>query len=246
MVLHRSAAAALLLAAVAAIPTARASFTLPEAPSARVNDYAGVLSAEAKAGLEQRFARFEQTTGHQAAVAIFSTIEDWPVEDIATKLFDQWKLGTRERNDGILLVLAVQERKARIEVGYGLEGQLPDQLAGRIIQNDMVPFLKDGQYASAILVFEERIETALRRGADQIDRSEARQLSVKFLLIFLIGVLLIRLFVRSTGVTLGHEGVRRSGSWGSGWGGGFGGGFGGGGFSGGGGLSGGGGASGSW
>jgi len=229
-------------------------FTLPERPSARVNDYAGVLSSEARAGLEQRFKRFEDATGHQAAVAIFKSTGDWPIEDVATKLYDKWRLGSRERNDGVLLVLDIEDRAVRIETGYGLEDRLPDQLAGRIIQNDLVPFLRDGQYASAILVFENRLEEIFMEGREPRAVAQPRRGGnwswLIWLIVFLFLVTMNNRRRRGRGRMIGRSGVIWTGGWigggglggwgGGGWGGG------GGGWSGGGGLSGGGGASGRW
>lgn len=234
---------------------AYAAFTLPEKPRFYVNDYAGALSDSARQGLEQRFSGFEQKTGHQAVVAIFPTIEDSPVDDVATKLFEKWRLGAREKNDGVLLVLAIKERAVRIEVGYGLEGQLPDALAGRIIQNDMVPHLRQNQVATAILSFETRLEQIFVDGATPPQAAKGKSTRLPFSALFII-ILLIIFFFRMMGGggyshTIGGRGIFRPrrrtvflGGFGGGWGGG---GWGGGGFGGGGGgLSGGGGASGSW
>lgn len=227
-------------AAAFAAGNAEKPFELPALPTAHVNDYSHTLTSTAFTGLEQRFSALEQKTGHQAAVAIFQTIGDNSIEDVATRLFEKWRLGAKMKDDGLLLVIAIQEHKLRIEVGYGLEGQIPDALAGRIIRQDIVPFLKQGQLATGILSFERRLEQLFG-----VVAAEKKQKPLSFsILAFLIMIVIIGMRLLSQAGydrTLGSGGIsgRRGGFWGGGF-------WGGGGWSGGGGLSGGGGASGSW
>lgn len=233
--------------------TSAYAFELPARPQAHVNDYAHVLTAEAARGLEQRFASFEERTHHQAVVAIFASIDENPIEDVATKLFEKWRLGAKKENDGVLLVLAIQEHDIRIEVGYGLEGQLPDALAGQIIQNDMIPSLRQGQTATAILSFEKRLEEIFIDGTTPVYKTTPQRgnRSLLFWIIVLLIVILLLKGGSGPNRTINSGGVSRRksslpfifwGGGGGGWGGGSGGGWGGGG----GGLSGGGGASGKW
>lgn len=230
-----------------------AAFQLPERPTARVNDYAKVLKAEAVSGLERKFSDFETKSGHQAVVAIFADIGGDPIEEVAARLFEKWRLGSKEKNDGVLLMLAMKEHAVRIEVGYGLEGDLPDALAGRIIREDMTPFLRDGQVATAILVFERRLEQIFVEHslkAPKVRSSSGRAGFLFWVVVILIVIFIIKEASSRGGPTIGSDGVirtRRRGTgifWGGGgWSGGGGGsGWGGGG----GGLSGGGGASGRW
>lgn len=229
---------------------ASAAFVLPEKPTARVNDYAGVLSREAKASLEAKFADFEQRSSNQAVVAIFQTIEDENVEDLGNKLFEKWKLGSKEKNNGILLLVSMQERALRIEVGYGLEGQLTDALSSQIIRKDMVPFLKEGQVATAVLVFEKRLEELfIDKTLKPVKKQRASLFSGSSIfwvlfLVFFLPAILKNLTGLNRGRSIGSRGTRWIGGGFGGFGGfgGGGGGFGGGG----GGMSGGGGASGRW
>ena len=228
-----------------------AAFTLPEKPAMRVNDYAHVLTPQAQVGLEQKFASFERQTGHQAAVAIFENLGDQPVEDVATRLYEKWRLGSAKGNDGVLLVLGMKEHAVRIEVGYGLEGQLPDALAGRIIHEQMTPHLKEGNVATAVLVFEKDLERIFIQGEHLAPPRRGRY-SLKNVVIVVLLWLFLTLFIGRNRTryarTLGGGTVRHDTWWvggGGGWssgGGSSSGGWGGGG----GGLSGGGGASGSW
>lgn len=118
--------------------------------SARVTDVAGVLPADRRASLEQELARYEQSTGHQLAVLIIPSLEGESLEEYSLRAAEQWRLGDKARDDGALLLVAVKDRRMRIEVGYGLEGALTDAQAGRIIRNIIAPRFAAGDYAGGI------------------------------------------------------------------------------------------------
>lgn len=117
---------------------------------ARVTDSTGTLSAQNIARLEQKLAAFEQEKGVQVAVLMVPTAEPESIEQYAVRVFEQWKLGRKRIDDGVLLVIAKNDRKLRIEVGYGLEGALNDATAKRIISDDIVPHFKHGDFAAGI------------------------------------------------------------------------------------------------
>lgn len=116
----------------------------------RVTDSTGTLSAQNIASLEQKLAAFEQEKGVQVAVLMVPTVEPETIEQYAVRVFEQWKLGRKRVDDGVLLVIAKNDRKLRIEVGYGLEGALNDATAKRIISDDIVPHFKHGDFAAGI------------------------------------------------------------------------------------------------
>lgn len=116
----------------------------------RVNDYAGVLSPEAKAGLERKLAGFEHDQSTQVAVLIIPSLQGDDIDQFAIRVAEQWKPGQKGKDNGVLLVLAKAERKVRIEVGMGLQGVLPDITASRIIRDVMRPYLKDNNYDQGI------------------------------------------------------------------------------------------------
>jgi uncharacterized protein len=118
---------------------------------ARVNDLAGVLSAPQKQQLEAELAEYESTTQHQLILLTLPSLEGEPLEDFSIRVADAWKLGKRDRDDGILLLVAMAERKLRIEVGYGLEGDLPDAVSSRIIREVMTPAFRAGQPGQGII-----------------------------------------------------------------------------------------------
>src|SRR5206468_10416497 len=109
----------------------------PPAPGARVNDYAGVLAVGERGRLEAKLAHYERATGAQMAIAIFRSLEGESVEDVANRLFQQWRLGKTGLDNGVLLVVFVQHRKPRFEIGYGPEAGGPDAAAGQIIRPDI-------------------------------------------------------------------------------------------------------------
>ncbi|MEW5853137.1 MAG: TPM domain-containing protein [Myxococcota bacterium] len=139
-------------AAVLALWLASGSALALEVPAVtrRVNDQAGVLSSTDQARLEQRLADYERQTGHQFAVLIIPSLQGDPLEDYALRAAEKWRLGDKRRDDGLLVLVSVQDRKARIEVGYGLEGAIPDVLAGRVIREAFAPHFASGNYARGL------------------------------------------------------------------------------------------------
>ncbi|MBI2266324.1 MAG: TPM domain-containing protein [Armatimonadetes bacterium] len=123
---------------------------IPEAPMARVNDFTGTLSPDTRSELEEKLAQFERKTSTQVVVAIVPTLEGLPVEDYSIRLAEKWKVGQAGKGNGVILLVAKAERKVRIEVGYGLEGVLPDSVAGRIIREKIAPSFKEGNYDKGI------------------------------------------------------------------------------------------------
>lgn len=117
---------------------------------ARVTDLTSTLDTARRQALEQRLAALEQRKGAQVAVLIVPTTAPDTIEQFATRVFDAWKLGRKGTDDGVLLIMAKNDRTLRIEVGYGLEGAIPDAIAGRIIREQIVPRLQAGDYAGGI------------------------------------------------------------------------------------------------
>jgi uncharacterized protein len=115
-----------------------------------VNDYAGMLSPGASAGLEKQLADLEQTDSTQIVVLTIPTLGGESLEEFAIKVAEDWKIGHKGVDNGVILLVARTERKVRIEVGRGLEGKLTDLLAGRIIRAEMSPRFKAGDFDGGI------------------------------------------------------------------------------------------------
>jgi len=264
----RTAAVALLCAAWLFLAVgARAQQGLPKTkPAGYVNDFAGVLSQSARAQLTALCTEVDQKAHAQIAVVTVQSLDGKPIEDYSIALATQWGIGPKQSSSGVLILLAVQDRKYRIEVGYGLEPILPDGKVGGIMR-DAVPYLKEGNYDAALPLMTRRVADVIAqdRGvklsssttipAPRVSRRSQDNgpgpLTI-ILLLFFIFFLIANVFRRGGGRRGGGGGwwvgPMIGGMMGGGFGGGgFGGGGGGGGFGGfGGGSFGGGGASGSW
>ncbi|MBI5471038.1 MAG: TPM domain-containing protein [Ignavibacteriae bacterium] len=118
--------------------------------SSRVNDYAGILSPECIQRLEQTLKSHEDSTSNQVVVLTVESLEGEVLEEYSIKVVDQWKLGTKKNDNGVLLLIAKDDRKVRIEVGNGLEGSLTDLISGAIIRHEIVPAFKDGDYDGGV------------------------------------------------------------------------------------------------
>lgn len=118
-------------------------------PQGYVSDYAGVVDPAAKAALEQYCALVEARTGAQIAVLTVPSLQGEPVEDVANDVFRKWGVGQKTTNEGVLLLLATQDRRMRLEVGYGLEPILPDGFTGSVLRA-MSPFLRESRYGEAV------------------------------------------------------------------------------------------------
>ena len=260
-----------LLLAVLGAATVSAQ-TFPEL-TGRVVDQAELLSPEQEAQLTQKLEALEQASSRQLVVATIRSLEDYPIEDYGYQLGRHWGIGQSEANNGIILLVAPNERKVRIEVGYGLEPIMTDALSHQIIQQQILPRFRDNDYPGGIIAGADAVIAQLQAPPEQaeqraLEAARAQQNAggeggSAFPLVFWIVILFfIVIPMLRSGFGGRKYGRRRrrglpiviwgpglgGGGWGggssSGWGGGGGGGFGG--FSGGGGSFGGGGASGGW
>jgi len=131
----------------------------------RVVDNAQILSAYTRQSLSDSLKAHEDRTGNQIAVLTIPTLDGEGVEDYALKVFNDWKLGQKGKDNGILILVAPNERRMRIEVGYGLEGELTDGTAGQIIRNIMTPKFKNGDYDGGITDGARAVVMVLERGS---------------------------------------------------------------------------------
>jgi uncharacterized protein len=130
--------------------------------SKRVTDAADVLSATTIQDLERRLKAHEDSTSNQVAVLTIASLEGEALEAFSIRVVDTWKLGQKERDNGVLLLVVTQDRKVRIEVGRGLEGSLPDITCGTIIRKDIVPRFKEGDYDGGVAAGVDGILRAIR------------------------------------------------------------------------------------
>lgn len=257
---------ALLVAGAVLICTALALIAAPAYPAltGRVVDGANVLPQDSRDGLETKLKDLEDKSGIQLVVATVPSLQGYEIEPFANGLFRAWKLGEQKNNNGVLLLVAPNEKRVRIEVGYGLERTLTDALSKIIIVNAMTPRFKTGDFAGGITRGVDDIITVLTTDSAEWQKRPSLRAEEPDLLDQIMPFIVLALFVfvvwtmirnargqrgRFRGGPGGPIFIPGPGSWGSGssgWGGGGWSGGGGGGFSGGGGSSGGGGASGGW
>ena len=235
----------------------------PEKPNTLVNDYANVLSADQKQQLESKLVTFNDSSSTQIAIAILKSVGDYDINEYAVELGRKWGVGQSGKNNGIMIVVAVGDRKISIQTGYGLEGALPDIYAKRIIDNDIKPNFKAGNYYAGL---DEGTTSIIKYTKGEYKNDSPKTSSKKgggggSIVIIIIIIIVIIIIMRKGGgggseviggrgasnalfwaMLFGSGGGRSSGGWGGGSSGGGGGGFGG--F--GGGSFGGGGSSGSW
>ncbi len=229
------------------------SAEVPPRPKGRVSDYTSTLTPSELRNLEDILAEFERQTTNQIAVLIIQTLAGDSLEDYSIRLAEKWRIGQEGRDNGVILLIVKQDRKIRIEVGYGLEGVLPDSRAGDIIRQMIAPLLSKGQFYQGIRNGAIAIMAATKGEYRATPRRKPRRSIISlFWPLFLLFVFLsslMRIFGRRRYHSRGRGGWIYGGPFwlGGGFGGGgFGGGGFGGGFSGGGGGFGGGGASGGW
>lgn len=200
--------------------SARSQVAVP-ALSAAVTDLSGLLNAAQKNELEQRLRAFSAQKGSQVAILIVPSTKPETIEQYAIRVAEQWKLGRKGVDDGVLIVLASADREVRIEVGYGLEGALPDVTAKRIIEEVMTPYFKQNDYFGGLKAGSEKVIAVVE--GEALPPAPARQTQAKgaagfesflpifFVIVAFVGSMLKKMFGRflgagATGLAAGGAG----------------------------------------
>ena len=197
---------------------------VPERPDNPVVDLAGIIDAAVETKLNQNLRELEQKTTAQMAILTIKSLEGQSIEEFSiTVAHDKWKLGQKGKDNGVLLVVALQDRKYRIEIGYGLEGVLPDSLVGNIGRDNLVPYFKkedysNGIYAASLAIAKEIADDAgvkisdmsLDKKAYQVKRKEkstgliskigSLRFPIIIAIIFIIAIIGVRLLFGSSGM----------------------------------------------
>ncbi|MCK5654864.1 MAG: TPM domain-containing protein [Candidatus Aureabacteria bacterium] len=129
---------------------ARDAVHVPSRGQGYVNDFAGLLSHSDKLTITKFAAALEKKTTAQIAIVTIKTTKPETIQGFSVKLFDQWKIGQKGKDNGVLLLMAVDDRKAWITTGYGMEGAIPDVIANKIVRDVMIPYFKRGQYSAGV------------------------------------------------------------------------------------------------
>ena len=257
MRLSRWLLAALVLAVLGG--AASASLPIPPPPDHRINDYAGALSADERTRLEDKLRSRERESSNQIVVALFRSLQGESLEDYSIRLAQAWRVGQKSLDNGVIFLVFVEDRKMRLEVGYGLEPTLTDALSSQILRQVVAPRFREGKLADGIAAGLDAIQQAIAGTYKAAPQSQAARprgwnpVQLMLLLLVVSGIFSIVIpalygsHIRRQGWTGSRRGwggpiIFTGGGWGSGGGGGGGGGD----FGGGGGSFGGGGASGDW
>ena len=205
---------ALLLAAASATAL-RAATTYPP-PQGFVSDFGGMLSASARSEMEAELTAFEQQTGIQIAVVTVASLDGGSIEDYAVRLFEQWQIGKKGQDNGVLFLISRDDRRFRIEVGYGMEPLLTDARAGDILRNVVTPRFQTNDYDGGIRAGVAQIKAiaaAEPPSSDPLARNPVRrnleQYSVLFIILAFASIYVMGYMARSKSVWLG-------GIWGAG------------------------------
>jgi uncharacterized protein len=192
------------------------SLTFP-ALSGRVVDEAGLLDAAARAQLDQALAGLEAKTTDQLVVVTLKSLQGTSIEDYGYQLGRHWQIGQKNKNNGVLLIVAPNERKVRIEVGYGLEGTLTDAISSFIVQNSILPRFKAGDFAGGIRRGAEDIVQVLSGDAEEykeraskaaVREMTSEEVVVMLFFFFIVGLIILNVVA---GILRGLFGSRRRG-----------------------------------
>ena len=171
-------------------------------PPTLLNDLAQVLSVEQQKTIEQNLDEFSNNTSNQIAVVILPSLHDYPIEDYATKLFRSWGIGQTKKNNGVLLLISMQEKKMKIETGYGLEGALPDIICSQIINNVIKPAFKQGDYYTGITQGIEQIKLAAKGEFNDktiIKNKKDKKAPIKFFILLIIVIIVLKIMSKRGG-----------------------------------------------
>lgn len=236
----------------------------PERSSTIVTDYTNTLSTQEQQSLERKLVVFNDSTSTQVAVVIMGSVGNYDISEYAVQLYNKWGIGQKEKNNGVLILVAKEDRKVFITTGYGMEGVLPDALCKRIVNNDVLPNFKAGNYYDGIDAAVNSIMSIVKGEYTADEYMKGKKEKVPWFGVLLAIIIFIIVIISKIGSTRNYARRNNLGFWAAwalmnaamnrgrghgSWGGfsGGSGGFGGGGFGGfGGGSSGGGGAGGSW
>ncbi len=117
---------------------------IPNSPRGMVNDYADMLTSSEENDLERMLRSYRDTTTNAVVISTIESLEGYLIEEVATEMFNKWRMWEGDRYNGVLILVARDEKKLRIEVGYGLEGAIPDVMAGRIVDDIITPSFRSG------------------------------------------------------------------------------------------------------
>jgi uncharacterized protein len=181
-------------------------------PEGFVSDFAKVIDSESKTRLERYSAEVQRATGVQMAMVTVPSLEGEPIEDVANTIARAWGVGQRGKNEGVLLLLSIQDRRSRLEVGYGLEPILPDGLSGSVLR-EMRPALRQQHYGQALIAAAQTIGETIAKAknvtiSERLPRRIPHTVTDKIPWPLIIGVFLLVAWLMRSGRPRGYSGSR--------------------------------------
>lgn len=172
-------------------------------PIGFINDYAGILKISEKEQLDSITKGLKQKMGAELAVVIVNTVDPLDSKTYATELFNAWKIGQKGKDNGVLLLLAMQERRVEIETGYGVEGVLPDAMCGRILDNYAIPYFKKDEYGQGLIKASEAIAKVVGGGTIEASAASGPSNDDSTIALYaaVIGIIIIGM-IRGNGISI--------------------------------------------
>lgn len=161
-------------------------------PPRLVNDFTNTLSDQERNSLEQKLLTYNDSTSTQIAIVMISTLDGYPVDDYAIKLAEKWGIGQKGTNNGVLIFVAKDDRKIFIPTGYGMEGVMPDGLVKRIIENDIKPAFREGQYYEGL---DKATDSMFRLAAGEYKADPKERQKQGPPILFILGIFLFIFFI---------------------------------------------------
>ena len=188
------------------LPTVVYGYISPGQPQGFVNDFAGILSAADRQAIEIQLQDLERSTGAEVAMVTINSLGDETIETYAVKLFEAWGIGKEKEDNGLLILVAPNDREVKIEVGYGLEDVVTDLQSGNIIRNVMVPAFQQSDYATGIKGSVDAISAVIRGSPEAAQylvpqQTEPQGSDLNFAAIFFLIIFAINIFSRILGKT---------------------------------------------
>lgn len=184
------------------LPAGVSAQQFPEVPNPPrlVSDFTGTLSAGEISSLESKLRAYNDSTSTQIAIVMLSSLDGYPIDDYSFQLAEKWGIGQKGKNNGVLVLVAKDDRKMFIATGYGMEGVMPDGLVKRIIEQDIKPFFKQGNYYEGL---DTGINSmmALAAGEYTSDGSGVNSAPPVFVIIFIIFIFILVVFIKIKSVS---------------------------------------------
>lgn len=172
-------------------------------PAGHVNDFAGVLSASEKQFLEETLVAYKESSKNEIAIVLIRSLDGDTVEDVAVRLFEGWKIGDKEKDNGVLFLAAIEDRKMRIEVGYGSEPFLTDGEAGEILRDQVTPAFRENKYGDGVKAAVAAIKQELSGSSEEQPVTASKPFPISFFILIIVFIYLCAFMARSKSVWLG-------------------------------------------